>query len=337
MVSIKDIATLAGVSQSTVSKALNDRSDVSEVTKRRIIEIVERLNYTPHAFGKALKKKTSENVGVIFCRYVRSLSGNPFYSRVLEGIEAELAVNNYNLILQIITESNKEELPKMLRERQVDGLILVGTFRDGYLNRILDTGTNIVMVDYNRLIKDCSQVVIDNEHGAFQAIKHCIDMGHRRIGFISGDFSRVSFQQRFEGYRKALKMNDIPLDETIVRNDGLENGYEQVKYLVQERDIHCIFSANDLNAIHGYKAINEMNLRIPEDVSIIGFDDIDMARMANPPLTTMRVYKEELGSIAVRILLNLIQGNSVNNTTTIVPTRLIKRKSVYELNKGARG
>ena len=332
MISIKDIANRAGVSQSTVSKALNNRPDVSENTKKRVLEIVKRLNYTPHAFGKALKKKTSENVGVIFCRYVRSLSGNPFYSRVLEGIETELAVNNYNLILQIITESNKDELPKMLREQQVDGLILVGTFKDGYLNRILDSGINIVMIDPHKIIKDCCKILIDNEHGAFQAIKYLIDRGHRRIGFISGDLSRLSFQQRYDGYKKALKLNTISLDKNIVHTGGLENGYEQVKYLIEEHNVRCIFSANDLNAIYGYKAINELNLKVPDDVSIVGFDDIDMARMSSPPLTTVRVYKEELGSIAVRILLKLVQGEAENNTTTIVPTRFVERESVNDLN-----
>lgn len=331
MITIKDIAELAGVSQSTVSKALNDRPDVSTETKRRITEIAKELDFTPHAFGKALKTKSSENVGVLFCRYVRSLSGNPFYSRVLEGIEVELAVNNFNLLLQIITATTKDELPKMVRERQVDGLILVGTFKDGYLNRILDSGINIVMIDPKKIVKDCCQVLIDNEYGAFQATKYLIDRGHRQIGFISGDLSRLSFQQRYDGYKKALKLNDISLDESFVKTGGLENGYEYVRHLVEKHDVRCIFSTNDLNAIYGYKAINEMNLRIPDDVSIIGFDDIDLAKMSTPPLTTVRVYKEELGSIAVRVLLKLIRGEADNPTTTILPTKLVERESVKTL------
>lgn len=331
MITIKDIAKRAGVSLSTVSKALNDRPDVGMETKRKILEIAKDLNFTPHAFGKALKTKASGNVGVLFCRYVRSLSGNPFYSRVLEGIEAELALNNYNLLLQITTVSSKDEIPKMLRERKVDGIILVGTFKDGYLNRILESGINIVMIDSNTIIKDCSHVLIDNEHGAFQAIKYLIDRGHRRIGFVSGELSRLSFRQRYDGYIKALKLNDIPLDENIVRTEGLENGYEHVKYLIEEQNVRCIFSANDLNAIHGYKAINDLNLKIPDDVSIVGFDDIDMAKLSSPPLTTVRVYKEELGSIAVRILLKLIHGETDNNTTTLVPTRFVERQSVRNL------
>lgn len=331
MITIKDIAKHAGVSQSTVSKALNDRPDISSEMKTKILEIVKELNYTPQAFGKALKKKVSENIGILFCRDLHSLSGNPFYSRVLEGIEGEVALHNFNLLLQIITETTKDELPKMVREGQVEGLIILGTFEDRYLNRIIDSGTNVIMIDPKKTDENCCQVLIDNEHGAFLAIKYLIDQGHRRIGFISGDLARSSFQQRYNGYKKALKLNDIPLNEKLVQTYGLENGYDHVRYLVEKQNVRCIFAANDLNALYGYKAINDMNLRIPDDVSIIGFDDIDLAKMAAPPLTTVRVYKEELGSIAVRTLLKMIHGELKNSVTTIVPTKLIERESVKKL------
>jgi DNA-binding LacI/PurR family transcriptional regulator len=328
MLTIKDIAKIAGVSQSTVSKVLNDRPDVSAETKMKILEITRKYNFTPHAFGKALKKKTSENIGVLFCRDLHSISSNPFYSRVLEGIEAELAINNYSLLLQIITEATKDELPKMVRERRVDGLIIVGTFKDSYVNRILGEDLQVVFIDPKTKLEDHCQILIDNEQGAFQATKYLIDQGHRRIGFISGDLSRFSFQQRYHGYIKALKSGDIALDKNLIRTGGLENGYEHVKYLLKTQSLTAIVSANDINAIYGYNAIHEMNLKIPDDVSIVGFDDIDLAKMSTPPLTTVRVYKEELGSIAVRRLLDLIEGRADKAVTTIIPTKLIERKSV---------
>jgi len=333
MVTIKDIAEVAGVSQSTVSKALNDRPDISPETRRKILKIAKDLNFTPHAFGKALKKKTSENVGVLFCRDLHSPSGNPFYSRVLEGIEAELALNNFNLMLQIITESTRDELPKMVRERQVDGLILVGTFRERYLNRILSEALRLVLVDPAEIHKSHCQVLIDNEHGAYLATQYCIEHGHTKIGFISGDLSRLSFEQRFNGYKKALKHNHIDLNRDYVRTGGLENGYELVTHLLKNTDITAIFSANDINAIYGYKAIHDLNMRVPDDISMIGFDDIAMAKISTPPLTTVRVYKEELGSIAVRALLRQIKGEVNQPVTTIVPTRLVERDSVKKNGK----
>lgn len=331
MITIKDIAKLAGVSQSTVSKALNDRPDVSAEMKKKILEIANQKKFTPHAFGKALKKRTSENVGVLFCRDLHSISGNPFYSRVLEGIEAELAINNYSLVLQIITETTRDELPKMVRERQVNGLIIVGTFKDSYINRILEEDLKLVFIDPNRSFDQHCQILIDNEQGAFQATQRLINGGHKRIGFISGDLSRNSFTQRYNGYRKALKLAGIPVDQSLVRTGGLENGYEHVKYLMDSQKVTAIFAANDINAIYGYRAIHEAGLKIPDDVSIIGFDDIDLSRISTPQLTTVRVYKEELGSIAVRTLLEQIKGEADLSIKTIVPTKLIERDSVRDL------
>ena len=135
MKTIKEIAKFAGVSPSTVSKALNNRDDISQKTKERILEITSEYNFTPNAFGKALKSKITKNVGIIFRREKNPLSGNPFYSRVLEGIEAELAINNYNLILNIAPQDVQNDLPKVVLERQVDGVILIGIFENRFIDR----------------------------------------------------------------------------------------------------------------------------------------------------------------------------------------------------------
>ncbi len=329
MITIKEIAKLANVSQSTVSKALNDKPDVSAETKKRIIELAKQHDFIPNAFGKGLKSQTSENIGVIFCREMQPLSGNPFFSRILEGIEAELAINNYNLVLQLIPESRQDILPKMVRQRQVDGLILVGIFQDYFVQNILSKNIHVVLVDPKMTINNCSQVLIDNEHGAFVATQYLIQNGHRWIGFISDDVERLSFKLRFDGYKKALKYNDIPFDKNIIMTGGKEKGYEHVKKLLQlENRPTAIFTTNDINAIHGYRAIQEQHLKIPNDISIIGFDDIDLDKYSTPKLTTIRVYKEEMGSIGVRMLLQMINGENQTPLTTIVPTKLIERDSV---------
>ena len=334
MITIKEIAKLANVAQSTVSKALNDRADVSPETKRKVVEIAKQYNFVPNAFGKGLKSRTTENIGVIFGRESQPLSGNPFYSRVLEGIEAELAMNNYNLVLQLIPESQQDMLPKMVRQRQVDGLILAGIFQEQFIQNILSNNINIVLIDPKIIIDNCSQILIDNEYGAFTATQYLIQKGHQQIGFISGDLERLSFKQRFDGFKKALKYNDIAVEKNLIMTGGLEKGYEHVKSLLKlENRPTAIFAANDINAIHGYKAIQEKNFKIPDDISIIGFDDIDLAKYSTPSLTTVRVYKEELGSIGVRTLLQMINGENKTPITTIVPTRLIERESVKGLEK----
>jgi len=334
MASIKEIAKEANVSPATVSKALNKRKDISEATRQKILRIAESHNFVPNATGRNLKNRTTESVGVIFCRESQPLSGNPFYSRVLEGIEAELAVNNYNLVLHLLPNDYKGNLPKMLREGQVDGIILAGVMRSDFIDRLKTLEISVVLIDPKILVSDLSQVLIDNEHGAFQATEYLINLGHERIGFISGNLDRLSFLQRFKGYKKALEYHHIQFDEQLVQTGGLEHGYEHTKKLLEMNGPPtAIFAANDINAIYGYKAIKDARLRIPEDVSVIGFDDIELAKISSPPLSTVRVYKEEMGSIAVRILLQRINGYTNQPLTTMVPTKLVERESVSSQKK----
>ena len=333
MVTIKDIAKIAKVSPSTVSKALNSRHDVSEETKQKILEIASAHDFVPNVFGKNLKNRKTENIGVIFSRESNPLSGNPFYSRVLEGIEGELAINNFNLVLHLLPNDTIDSVPKMIKEKQVDGVVLGGTVHQKFIEHIKSKNMPMVMVDPKSSSENFHQVLIDNEHGAFLAIQHLIKKGYKRIGFISGDLDRESFYQRFIGYKKALKCYNIPFDEQLVVTGELEKGYEQTKKLLQlNRRPTAIFATNDLNAIYGYKAAEEKNLKIPEDIAFVGFDDIALAKMTSPPLTTVRVYKEELGSIAVRNLLKIINGEKISVVNTLVPVRLIERNSVKDLN-----
>jgi len=325
---IKDIAKLANVSQSTVSKALNDKPDISQKTKEKILQIVKQHQYSPNAFAKSLKKRTTENIGVIFYRDIQPLSANPFYSRVLEGIEAEIDLNNFNLMLKIVTENSGQDLPKMVSERQVEGLILVGAFGEKFVSQLLNKNILLVFVDPRKPFEKQCQILIDNEHGAYTATQYLIRNGHKKIGFISGDLSRSSFKQRFDGYLKALRTNGIEVSENLIQTGGIEDGYQHVQNMLKKEKPTAIFAANDINAIYGYKAIKDLNLKIPEDISIVGFDDIDLSQIASPPLTTVRVYKEELGSIAVRTLIKMINKEIEHAVTTVVPTTLVERESV---------
>ena len=171
---IKDIARLANVSQSTVSKALNNRHDVSPKTKERILEIVSQHNFIPDASGKALKNRYTNNIGVIFRKDDNPLR-NPFFSRVLEGIEAEIAFNEYNLILYLMPDHKKPGLPKMVQQRQVDGIILVGTQSPDFVDTLREAGIPTVLIDPRAHIPSRPQVLIDNENGAFLATRHLID------------------------------------------------------------------------------------------------------------------------------------------------------------------
>ena len=329
MTTIKSIAQAAHCSAATVSKALNGRPDVAEATRQRILAIAKEHDFHPNAQGKALKKRVTESIGVIFCREQLPLSLNPFYSRVLEGIEAELAVSNYSLVLHLLPEGQTIAIPKMIRERRVDGRILIGVLQPHFIDQMASLEIPTVLVDPKITSTTFSQVLIDNEHGAFQAVHFLLEHGHHRIGFISGDLGRLSFRQRFEGYRKALEFAQIACCDELVRTGGLEKGYDHLTALLElPEPPTAIFAANDINAIYGYKAVTDRGMSVPEDISIIGFDDIELGKMISPPLSTIRVYKEQMGSIAVRILFKVLNHEITEPVTTLVPTRLIERESV---------
>ena len=328
-ITIDEIARIAKVSKSTVSKALNNRPDIGQATKKRILEIAREHDFIPHPFGKRLKNKITDNIGVIFCRDVHPISANPFYSRVLEGVEAETAIDSRNLMLQFVTEDQISGVPKMVKEQQVDGVILIGSMTREYIELIGSKNIPLVLIDPKYDIDSCSKVVIDNKHGAFLATQYLIKMGHRKIGFISGDLNRLSFKQRYDGYIIAMNKLSVEIDENLVSTGGMEDGYEHTKKLLaSKKRPTAIFSTNDINAHFGYKAASDLGLYIPEDISFVGFDDIDMSHMISPPLTTIRAYKEELGSIAVRMLLQIFNHEINKPTTTLVPTKLVERESV---------
>ncbi|HDZ11364.1 MAG TPA: LacI family transcriptional regulator, partial [Bacteroidetes bacterium] len=250
-----------------------------------------------------------------------------------EGIEAELAINNYNLILNIAPQDVQNDLPKVVLERQVDGVILIGIFENRFIEKLMSEQVKFVLVDPKTYLENCAQVCIDNEHGAFLATDYLIKSGHKKIAFISGSLDRLSFKQRYNGYIKALKFNNIKVNSKLVSTGGLEEGYEHAKSILSNTKITAIFAANDINAIYAYRAIREMDSKIPDDISVVGFDDIDLSKFSIPPLTTIRVYKEEMGSIAVRTLLGLIKNEIKSPITTVVPVKLIERESVKKLQK----
>ena len=327
-ITIKDIALLANVSQSTVSKALNDRPDVNTDTREHIKKIAEKHNFRPNVFGKALKSQTTESIGVLICREILPPSDNPFYSRVMEGIEAELAVKNYSMTLDIVNGRDKNAVPKVIRERRVDGMILMGVFDKQYIDMIMQYDIPVAFIDPKITLDAYDQVLIDNEHGAQLAVDYLISLGHKHIGFVSGSLNRSSFQQRYVGYRDTLAYHNLPLKPEWVQAGGLEEGYNQIKSIIElESRPTAIFCANDINAIKGYRAIHERGLNIPGDISIVGFDDIEFGKHSNPALTSVRVYKEELGSIAVRGLFKRFKDTSRGPTTTVVPVKLIIRDS----------
>lgn len=331
-ITIYDVAKKAGVSISTASKALNDRKDVGEKTKERIKQIAKELAYEPSHFARALAMKKTGNIGVLTVRYYSTpMLTNPFYSKIIEGIEEGLMNSDLNLITNILRREQIDglELPKMVKEKSVDGLILLGYMPEEFVELIVNKGLPLVVVD-NYVNENISMIVADDEGGAYSAVSYLIKTGHKKIAYISGPSKRISFKKREQGYKKALNENGLAVNpDFILYNDGEEPGYEWMKKILQSGEKpDAIFTCNDVTAILCINMLRENGLKVPDDISVIGFDNIEMGQHFIPSLSTVDIDKERIGIKAVNILSDKIKDKAKSVDRIIFPVNLIIRDSV---------
>lgn len=329
MATIADIAEAAGVSRATVSLALNGKPGVALQTRQRIMEIAEKLNYQPNASAKGLALQKTQALGVI----VPDI-GSPFYAELVRGVEQEASANGYHLILCTTAgKLSKEELYlRLLGERRVDGMILMTPRGDEEtIRRVQGEEFPLVVVDRDiQAADEVVEVIVDNLHGALAATEHLIGLGYQRIGFINGIPEIQASRDRLRGYRLALQEHGIvPHDSWICTGDFQEEGGYQCmqKLLNINPSLDAIFAASDLMAIGAIKTIREVRKQIPDDIAIIGFDDIPLAAHLDPPLTTVRQPMAEMGAMACRLLLQLTRGEGVLQRKAILQTELVIRAS----------
>ncbi len=326
---IRDVAKRAKVSISTASRALNNSGPVKEETKVRVLKAAKEINYTPNAIARGLVTRKTGNIGFILPASVKNGTSNPFYSRIFEGIEAETRERNFHLIFSILDE-NEEDFPRMVKEKNIDGVIFASKISERFILQLKKRGIVLALVDHAIEQGNVDSVVIDNFNGARKMVNHLLKLGHRRIGFIRGPQDRPSFIQRFEGYKAALEKAGLEYDERIVWEADLDfdDAYKVMKKKIKIQPFPtAIFATTDIVALAAAKVIREEGLRIPEDVSLAGFDDILQAKQAHPPLTTIRVFKREMGRIAVRKLFENINGITKKPSQTVILTELVVRNS----------
>lgn len=330
---IKDVAERAGLSLSTVSLAINNSGYVSEGAKTKVLKAVQELGYHPSRAARGLASKTSGNIGFILTDDHFS-QAEPFYTKIFLGTEFEARDHNYYILLTTVGRQFKESgpTPRFLLERNVDGVIIAGRINERLVEYIESLGLPIVLVDYELPRKRVSTVLIDNRKGAFLATQHLIDVGHRSIGFIGGDLDHPSIRERFSSFKNTVEEKGLPLDEKFLVTDekdtGVYNGYSAAERLLgATRRPSAIFAANDAMAIGCIESAKQRGMKIPDDLAIIGFDDIEMGSHMDPTLSTVRVFKEELGVHAVRRLVEVVKNKTKAVITMYVPVELIVRES----------
>jgi LacI family transcriptional regulator len=332
-ITIKDIAHMANVSHTTVSRALNDKSRIRNETKEKILAIVRELNYQPNFIARSLVMRRTKTLGLII-----TTIANPFYTELALGIESTARSLGYNIILSFTHSDLSIEGGSidMLRSKGVDGMIFSSAHMDDpNIVKLAEEEFPIVLVNrrtYHPIVKEkVDYVGVDNILGGYLAVEHLIKLGHRQIGVIGGSSeSSVGFE-RLEGGKKALEAYGMePMTHYFLEGDFLkESGYRGgIRFLKMDQPPSAIFATNDYMALGVYQAFIEEGLKVPEDIAIIGFNDIEFTAMKGVELTTIGQKKYEMGTIAVKTLVEKIEGKKTESTKEIfLEPELIIRKS----------
>ena len=331
-VTIYDVAKKAGVGIGTVSRTINNSSQVSPQTRAKVLQAIKQLDYQPHAIAQGLARKKTNMISII----VPFFTGY-FYIELFKGIQEELSKYQYNLILYNVDQTDKTEpfLERTLQEKRVDGVLYISLrISDAYARKFLDLDFPIVLLDAYH--PDLDSITVGNEYGAYIATQHLIRLGNTKVGMIDAQLKSTPAQIRLAGYKKALeeshilfKKDYLVISNSVEERDGFnrEAGYramDQLLALGGDRPT-AVFISSDIQAIGAIQAIQEHGLRIPEDIAIVGFDDIEMAQYMG--LTTIRQPMFEMGRLAVKRLLNKISGTDVKNFKKSFLTELVIRKS----------
>ncbi len=331
-VTIRDVARTAGVAVSTVSLVLNRKGRVSRETERKVLEAIEKLHYHPQRSARGLVTRHSGNLGFILSTDHFS-NAEPFYTKIFLGTEFEARSHDYYVLLTTIEHQFSEKnIPRFLLEKNVDGVILAGTVPLKIIESIKERDLPCVLIDYLPPAGNHSAILIDNGDGIRQAVTHLLSKGHRDLVFVGGDSQHPGMRERRDAFRRILAESGLDADEKRISADfllsGAQEGYEAARHFLDNKlKLTALVAANDAIASGILRACRDRKLRIPEDVAITGFDDVETAITARPTLTTLHVPKEEMGALAVRLLAQLIAGTAQAGMKIVVPVRLVRRES----------
>jgi LacI family transcriptional regulator len=337
MTTIKDLAKAAGVSITTVSRALNGYSDVNEKTRSRIKKLAEELSYRPNALAQSLVLKKTNTIGVIMSEIKRSNAKDAFAYEVLCGINDRASELNYDILL-FSTNPNKQlkkTYADLCRERNVDGAILQGLkLSDSYLSEVVNqSGFPCVLIDIPVAGDWVGHVTSDNVNGAREAIHHLFELGHRNIALINGHDEASVSRERFSGYMLALQELGLSYDPSLVidgrfSEEGAMEAVEQI--LLHHPNVTAIFCASDVMALGAMKALERVGRTVPDSMSIVGYDDIIIASYCSPNLTTVRQDKYDLGYQAAQLLIDMLEGRKVRHKV-VLDNELVIRGSTKRL------
>ncbi|MCD1243257.1 substrate-binding domain-containing protein [Vibrio cholerae] len=333
MATMKDIARLAGVSTSTVSHVINKSRFVSDEIAERVNNAAQQLNYAPSALARSLKMNRTKTIGMLV-----TTSTNPFFGEVVKGVERSCYHQGYNLIL-CNTEGDNQRMKasiNTLLQKRVDGLLLMCSTLEGERLDVFDRYPDIpiVVMDWGPILFASDKIQDNSLQGGYMAAKHLIECGHKEIGCITGPLIRHQAQMRYEGYKRALAEAGIAINpDWIMESDfECEGGYQAFEKLYQRGKLpSALFVSNDMMAMGVIQAASQRGLRVPDDLSLIGYDDVHIAKFMTPALTTIHQPKYRLGKAAVDTLLYRLENPDTTAQVVQLEPTLVVRNSVRKL------
>jgi DNA-binding LacI/PurR family transcriptional regulator len=334
-VTIRDVAKKAGVSVGTVSRAFNNYSDISEKTRKNILEVAEELGYKANVLTKASEGGKSHRIGMLIEDYDTGAILNPIVFETLMAFKNSASKQGYEtIILSTTTDMQKsEDLTKLFTEKNLDGAFIMGIkLSDNYYKELTNIEHPCVLFDVSVKNPKTTCVGVDSTRGAFMAVEHLIKLGHKKIAFINGHKDAFVSYERLDGYYLALNRYGIPIDDDLIEYaDYTSKGGSLAaeKLINSNKEFTAVFCASDLMAVGAVEMFDSIGLKVPEDISIVGFDDITIAQYMSPKLTTIRQDRDKIGESAATALINLINGQSFDRI--VVMPELIVRESTKEL------
>lgn len=327
-VTLKDIGKEVGVSATTVSRALNNKPDISYQVKQKIKEVAERLGYSPNALARSLKAKKTSSIGVLIADIA-----DPFFAPIVKGIENTARQMGYSIILCDTGEEYEQEklALQMMLEKRVDGLLITPCQTEyGDILELERKKVPFVLLGRHFDVVESDYVIADEIEGAFSATDYLIKKGHKKILFINGPNYISSAKERLVGYKRALQEHAVLFDKSLVKEGALkmEDGYRIMKeILFAGTKFTAVFAYCDFVVLGIMQALEEAKLKIPEDIAIVGYDDVAFARFLQVPLTTVHIPKYELGKEAMKLLREKIEGEIQETQNVVLETKLVIRKS----------
>jgi len=333
MVKLSDIAKKLNLSLTTVSRALNNHNEVSPKTKELVKRTAEKMGYIPNKFARNLALKKSHLIGLVYIDDKESNFYQSFAFEVIAGVRNYFGTTPYDLIIIPGKQKNKakESLKNICYSRGIEGLFVVGvSIGDPYIDELKEDFIPAIIVDYPLLTKKVSYIQSNNRKGCELAVEHLVLKGHNKIAFINGHNQAAISKIRLDGYKSALENSGFTFNQSIVKTGDYseKSGFDAVNEMLKAKlDFSAIFAASDLMAVGAIKAIKENGLKIPDDIAVIGFDDILLAEYSSPSLTTVRQHKFDLGYKGSRELIKIIEQSDYIPKKKRIDVELVIRDS----------